>query len=262
MANTATYVTAGKPAVGGAIYRAPLGTTLPSNAYSTLGADWVCLGYCSDDGLSNNNSPESDTRKAWGGDTVLTFQTGKEDTFGFTLIETLNADVLKTIYGATHVTGSLASGITVEATADEPEEFCWCFDMIMRGGALKRIVLPDAKISEVGEISYSDTEAVGYAVTLTAMPDIYGVTHYEHLMGAPTVVLNKNSTTIEVLNTETLTATTNPAGGTVTWQSSDDSIAEVSSGGVVSAISEGSCIITAKFGQAHAACKVTVEAGA
>lgn len=259
MANTATNVTAGKPAVGGAIFRAPLGTTLPTSALAALDAAWVCLGYCSEDGLSNSNSPESDTRQAWGGDTVLTFQTGKEDTFSFTLIEALNPDVLATIYGQAHVSGTLADGITVAATADEAEEYAWCFDMIMRGGALKRVVLPDAKISEVGEISYSDTEAVGYDVTLSAMPDTAAATHYEYIV-KPTISLNKTSTSVVAAATETLTATITPAGGTVTWKSSNTAVATVSSGGVVTGVAAGKAVITASYGTVQAACTVTVTA--
>lgn len=184
MAQTVTNVTAGKPAVGGAIYRAPLGTTLPTDATTALGEAFKSLGYCSEDGLTNTNSPETDSVKAWGGDTVLPFQTAKEDNFGFTLIEALNAEVLKAIYGSDNVTGNLATGITVTANADEAEEAVWVFDMILRDGALKRIVVPDGKITEVGEITYSDSDAVGYETTLAAMPDTSGNTHYEYIIRA------------------------------------------------------------------------------
>ena len=182
MANTATNVTAGKPKVGGAIYRAPIGTTLPTDATTALASAFVCLGYVSEDGLTNDNSPESEDIKAWGGDTVLTLQTSKEDTFGFTLIEALNVDVLKTIYGDDNVTGTLATGITVTANTKELDEYVWAIDMVLRDGALKRIVIPDGKVSEVGTITYADGDAVGYKTTLGTSPDTSGNTHYEYII--------------------------------------------------------------------------------
>ena len=99
MANKADNVTSGKPAVAGAIYRAPLGTTVPTDATTDLDAKYKPLGYISEDGLTNSNSPSSTNIKAWGGDIVMSLQTDKPDTFKFKLIEALNADVIKTIYG-------------------------------------------------------------------------------------------------------------------------------------------------------------------
>lgn len=181
MANTATNVTAGKPKVGGAIYRAPIGTTVPTDATTALDNAFVCLGYVSEDGLTNDNSPESEEIKAWGGDTVLTLQTSKDDTFGFTLIEALNIEVLKTIYGDENVTGTLTTGITVKANSKELNEYVWAIDMVLRDGALKRIVIPAGKVSEVGTITYADGEAVGYETTLGTAPDAEGNTHYEYI---------------------------------------------------------------------------------
>ena len=183
MAQTATNVTAAKPASGGAVYRAPLGTALPANSTTALAAAFVPLGYCSQDGLTNSKSSTVEEIKAWGGDTVYTLQTDATDTFSFTLLEALNADVLKTIYGEANVSGTLASGIAVSSKADDATEYVWVFDMITRGNATKRIVLPDAKITDLGEITYSDSDAVGYQVTLTAMAKD-GVTHYEYIKAA------------------------------------------------------------------------------
>ena len=111
MANTATYVSTGKPKIYGGVYRAPKGTTLPTDATTALAGAYVCLGYVSEDGVENSNELDVSDIKAWGGNIVYRSLTEMADTFGLALIESENIDVLKTVYGSSNVSVD-ASGNT------------------------------------------------------------------------------------------------------------------------------------------------------
>lgn len=75
------------------------------------------------------------------------------------------------------------------------------------------------------------------------------------------VTLDKTEETLMVGGTLTLTATVNPENAdepAVTWTSSDKTVATVADG-VVTAVAEGSAIITAAAGEKSATCTVTVK---
>ena len=55
--------------------------------------------------------------------------------------------------------------------------------MILKGGVVKRVVIPSAAVTAVGDISYKDNAAIAYQVTITATPDSEEKSHYEYLIG-------------------------------------------------------------------------------
>lgn len=188
MAQTASYTSAAKPRAAGSIYRAAKGTTLPTTADADLDSTlFTCLGYVSEDGITNNNTKESSVFKAFGGDHVRSIQTDHTDNFKLKLIEVLNSDVLGTVYGVNNVSGDLTNGIAVEVNGEEATAYSWVIDMIMGDDTLSRIVIPDGKITEQGETVYSTSELVAFDITITAFPDTAKNTHYEYKKKAPVV---------------------------------------------------------------------------
>ena len=178
--NNSANVTAGTPKVGGAFFHAPLGTDLPTDAKTALDAAFKNLGYISEDGLTESTSIDTSTVKAWGGDVVMVNQTGKTTTFSLTLIEALNEEVQKYTHGADNVTGNLTTGMTVKNASGELEPEVLVVEQIMNGNVLKRTVIPNGKITDIGDISYKDGEPVGYNVTITASVDSTGTASYDY----------------------------------------------------------------------------------
>lgn len=107
-----------------------------------------------------------------------------------------------------------------------------------------------------GEVQHGSTDKLIDEVNFTP-GDIVSVTG---------VTLNENTLEMEVSSTETLVATVAPAEATnkaLTWESSNSSVATVSSDGLVTAISAGSATITVTTsdGSFTDTCAVTVTAG-
>ncbi len=179
-----TNVTSAKPNKAGAVFNAVLGTALPTDTAGVLDEAFANLGFVSEDGITNTNSPSCEDTKAWGGDIVLSSQTEKKDEWKLKLLEANNANVLKVIYGVNNVSGTLEEGLSVTANSNEVDASSWVIDTILKNGTKKRIVIPNGKITAIGDIVYKDKEPIGYEITIKAVPDAEGNTHYEYVKAA------------------------------------------------------------------------------
>jgi hypothetical protein len=179
----AANVNAGKPSLSGAVWVAPLGTTLPTDAVTAKDNAFVEVGYISSDGVTNSNSIESSDVKAWGGDTVLTLSTSKTDTFAFTMIESDNVQALKVAFGDSNVTQA-SNNITVKANNSAQPGHAYIIEMIGQDNLARRVVIPNGSVSAVGDVVYKDDTPIGYPITLTAVLDSAGNTHYEYIQTA------------------------------------------------------------------------------
>lgn len=174
-------VTAAKPKIGGAVYRAPAGTTLPSDASTALAGTYTAVGYNTDAGVTRSTSMDTQTVKAWGGDVVLVLENSKTETFKFAMLDAHSVEALKIYNGDSNVTGTdLASGISVKANNNAMGGHVFVIDMIEAGSTLHRIVIPNGVVTSLDDVTYVDNAAVAYGVTITAVADSYGNSSYDY----------------------------------------------------------------------------------
>lgn len=172
MANNSANVGVAKPNVGGAIFWAPEGTTVPTDATTALDKAFQSVGYVSEDGLIEKETRSFEKHKAWGGDTVDYSQTEYEKLYSFTMIET-NETTMKVRYGAGNVTATDGKVTQVKHNAKELPVGVWVMEMLIAGRILRK-VMPRGKIQEVGEVTYKDNDLVKYPATIGLLPDANG----------------------------------------------------------------------------------------
>ncbi len=178
-------VVAGKPKIGGAIFRAPSGTTLPTNESAALAAAYKEQGYASEDGLKRSISKAYETIRAWGGDAIKKSRTELTITLDFTLVEAANGEVAKTQWGESAVTITAATSgagtkIVVTYKGEDLPESVWVFDL-KDGDHVRRIVCPRGQnTTEDFEQTFGDSEVIAYPVQVTLYPDATGVYFYEY----------------------------------------------------------------------------------
>lgn len=179
--NDSQNVSFGKPKATGALFVAPAGTTVPTNATTALDPLFKGLGYVSDEGLVNGVETDVEDVFAWGGDNVLSGQTTYGEAFTFNLIET-NIEVAKLYYGEDNVIVN-GDDITIRANSKPLPEIVFVAELVLTGGRIKRVVVERGQIADrSGEITYVDGEPVAYPINLKAFPNSTdGDTHKEYI---------------------------------------------------------------------------------
>lgn len=182
MANTASNVVAGVPLATGGVLLGTDAAVAPTDATSPL-VGFNAAGYIGEDGVTETNERSTDRVRAWGGSTVKVVQSEHTVTYQFTFLETLNGDVLRAVYGEDNVdtTAATVSSGTLHAVKVNGATLPHMpYDFEVKDGDAKiRIYVPDGQITEVGDITYSDTEVIGYQVTVEAFEDAEGNKAYK-----------------------------------------------------------------------------------
>lgn len=181
MADSANiYVPAPRPGGAGVIFRAPLGTTLPTDASTTLAGAYKDHGWAGDAGMIIKVARDSKDHKAFGGDTVATTQDSYDWSVTVTLLEDGNLEVLKTTFGDTNVS-QVGSLITVKHNKIRLPRSVFVIDTIGDNEALKRQVIPVGQVVTVGDIKQVHTDMVMYELTIKAYPNTSGDNVLEYI---------------------------------------------------------------------------------
>lgn len=169
--------------VTGAVYVAPAGTDLPDDAATALPVAHEDVGYISEDGVTETQDTDTNDIMAWqNGAKVRKVQTSHDLTYQFTMIETSEV-TLREYYGnftAGNPSGTPATDDTVVIDGSELPHRVWVLS-VLDGDHVLRIVIPDGQVTERGDITYSNGEAVGREVTITCYPDSSGNKAYIYM---------------------------------------------------------------------------------
>lgn len=179
-AHNAKNVLALSPKATGGIMTAPLGTKLPTSLSDPLAPAFVSLGYVSEDGVTESIARDVEKKKAWGNMVVKILTTDHEATWQFQLMETSNMEAMKAVYGKSAVSKS-GNSVKVNIEASELPEQSFVFEMVDKGNDVsERIVLPKARVTEIGDLVYTHGDISVFDVTLEALEDADGVKGYKY----------------------------------------------------------------------------------
>ena len=170
----------------GAILSAPLGTAIPD--LTDITKDGISYNsaftgneYVSEDGLTLTPTMNTTDIKDWSGATVRKLISSFDGTLGWAMIST-NENQMKLTFGEKYVTSKEATtthGNQVKAAlgAHLPDPKTWLF-LMKDGDARMVIAVPNGQITELSEVTFNSTNAVGWGVTLSTYPDENGHNAY------------------------------------------------------------------------------------
>lgn len=150
----------------GAVAKGPTTTTAPTGTSGTL-TGFTDLGAISEDGVTFALNDESDATplRIWqDGAVVRTLRTASEDnpTVSFTLVES-SKDALETYFGQAVTQSATEGTLEFKTGLRDPESFVLT---VVDGENIVRLYIPRGVVSSVGEIAFTNSDAIGYEVTI------------------------------------------------------------------------------------------------
>ena len=172
---TNTNIFSAEPLATGVVFVAPVGTAGPTTATSALNAAFVDLGYTGTDGFNEKNDRKIDLKRSFGGAVVKVLQTDYSASLEFTFMESLNANVLKAVFGASNVqitpaTSSTGTLIQVNKNRRKLSPQAWVIDTWDDElGSKYRNYAPNAQVTTVADIKVVHTDVIEYKITLECL---------------------------------------------------------------------------------------------
>jgi hypothetical protein len=154
---------------GGAFYRAPLGTVIPSDPVAALAAAYKDQGFVGDDGFKISPKRDVKQHKAFGGETVKVTQDSFEVQVKVTLYET-NINTLKTVFGDDNVTATDVGGhvkYTVKWNRLQLPRSVFVIRFI-DGNKTGLHVIEEGQVVELDDVEYVHDSLVRYSITINA----------------------------------------------------------------------------------------------
>lgn len=179
MSSNALNVYAAEPMSTGGIIVFPLGTAPPAEpddpegATAPLDASGVDLGHVGDDGVTETADRTIDRKRNWGGVVVKVLQTEYNHSYKLILLESLNADVLKAVYGADNVdVDNDGADIVIRKNNKKMKRVTWCIDSVdTELDAYYRDWIPEGQIVTVGDVTKVHSDTISYEIEIEAFPD-------------------------------------------------------------------------------------------
>ena len=170
----------GAPKAGGAIWSAPMGTAVPTDAITELDTAFHSLGFISEDGIVNAEELESEDIKAYGGKVVKTVQTSRKETYVFSPIET-NKYTLAERFGDDNITLDAQGNLCAVHNAKSRPAKVYVVETVLDANKVQRDVIPMGRITAIGERAYKNGEPIAGELTLTCEDDAKGNTAYTYI---------------------------------------------------------------------------------
>jgi hypothetical protein len=176
--NNTENVSSAKGVKGGYIFRAPLGTTLPTDITTPLDPAFKVLGFISEDGYTETLETDSEDITDMNGDLMDSPQTSRVESAQFTLAE-IKAETLKVQYGDDNVTDENGI-ISVKHNGDSVTTSSYVLELVLKNGRRWRKVVPAGQSSELDDLTIAVGELCARAITMKYLTDADGNTCYDY----------------------------------------------------------------------------------